>query len=1104
MPLLEPPARSNRPRGFRIERVELLNWGTLGDDVIHVADVRGEWLCITGRNGTGKSTMVDGITTAFPPANARIYYNAAGGAKDSKERTRLTYLRGVFGSQQDEKTGRAVPAMLRSKAFTPSAILVQFYDAYSENWATLMVLGTVDGQNQEKWLYGTFAGKADLGIIQGREDWDSRAKRLRKSGWSLTAEPGDYRERLIGMLKIPSEKALKTFVRTVGLKDIGDVNAFIRGHMLEEVSIHERYVELTKHYAKCIEIDAEIQRTKEMIGLLTPLDTFYPALKEVQRQLAEKKNVEEAVSWRIADEAAGLIESLCGKIQTELDEINGTRTGIESEIHAKQAELDIQLKSEPALRAAELTRRAAELAAQRREVDARAKELSVTLQNLKLPMPTSEKTFQSMRASLQEIIQKADEAEELQNDELAGRKLAVRDLATQIAAIDTEIETLRRATSHLPSSYLKLRAEIADACGLKEADLPYVGELVDVDPAQAQWRVALEKLLRTFARRILVPAANFPQVARYVNETTFAGRRVRLARVPLKPARFTMGALADNAAARKLRVKHSSPHADWLRNTIEMDFDHRCFDDVDAYERCMTTAVTLTGLTKGKRQEFHDKFDDIEIRDARDYYLGWDNQEKVRGLLEERRLLEARHTDAVTLVNRQREQNTSAKTSRDLAKLILNSLKSFDEINLGAVNGNLAALAHQRRELEAADPDAAAAESRIAELQSQLDTLRQKEKTDFGLSKTLEERKKRLNQDLHEHEEQRPTAAPTAVHADTASAFFKDALPEDSTGLPKWANRVRSRFGQHYVSLTTRENDLKLDIKGVMTGYLSRFPTEAKNLQDSMDAVPDFVARKTELEAEKLVELQTRFRENIRDNLALHVSTLKAGLAAQLKDIEERLEAINTILLDIPFENGFPVEICPRKNGQPEIIEFERLVSEASAPLLNPSQDQSLTAFDAVKSLLGFLENENTRKLVLDARNWKLFGVRFGEEFKESTNGLSGGQKNKLSVTLLASALAYQYDLVGPNRSLGTFRTVIIDEAFARLDSENARFALELFKKFDFQLILVHPLDGTVRIAEEYVGSFLFATIRDNRHSALTPLRIEQLQAEVAATEALG
>ncbi|KAB2910421.1 MAG: hypothetical protein F9K30_22645, partial [Dechloromonas sp.] len=54
-------------KGLRLWRAEVLNWGTLGENVVHAADLRGDWLCITDRNGTGKSTLADAIITAFPP-----------------------------------------------------------------------------------------------------------------------------------------------------------------------------------------------------------------------------------------------------------------------------------------------------------------------------------------------------------------------------------------------------------------------------------------------------------------------------------------------------------------------------------------------------------------------------------------------------------------------------------------------------------------------------------------------------------------------------------------------------------------------------------------------------------------------------------------------------------------------------------------------------------------------------------------------------------------------------------------------------------------------------------------------------------------------------
>ncbi len=308
LPFDEPPTGTRR-RGLRLWRIEVLNWGTLGEDVIHAVDLNGGWLCITGRNGTGKSTLADAVVTAFPPANVRIVYNAAGGAKNTKERTRLTYLRGFYGHEQD-KTGRAQPSALRTKPGTPTAILLQFHEESSRRWVTLLVLGTFTANDEEQWLHGIMEGKADLSVVQGKEDWETRAKRLRRLGFQLTADPGPYRERLRTLLRIPSDKAITTFVRTVGLKDIGDVNAFIRGNMLDDVSVHERYVELTKHYAKQLEIDAEIEATKRMIEFLAPLGDLVPALQGFDAEFKSKLQVEQAAEWRMNQEKTALLEKL--------------------------------------------------------------------------------------------------------------------------------------------------------------------------------------------------------------------------------------------------------------------------------------------------------------------------------------------------------------------------------------------------------------------------------------------------------------------------------------------------------------------------------------------------------------------------------------------------------------------------------------------------------------------------------------------------------------------------------------------------------------------------------------------------------------------------
>src|SRR5277367_5366530 len=96
--------------GFRLSRLELYNWGTFGQRVWSLA--AGSRNCLlTGDIGSGKSTIVDAVTTLLLPAN-RISYNKAAGA-ETRERTLRSYVLGFYKSEQNEATGTTRPIALR-------------------------------------------------------------------------------------------------------------------------------------------------------------------------------------------------------------------------------------------------------------------------------------------------------------------------------------------------------------------------------------------------------------------------------------------------------------------------------------------------------------------------------------------------------------------------------------------------------------------------------------------------------------------------------------------------------------------------------------------------------------------------------------------------------------------------------------------------------------------------------------------------------------------------------------------------------------------------------------------------------------------------------
>jgi len=77
--------------GFRLRRLEVYNWGTF-DSRVWTLQADGKNALLTGDIGSGKSTLVDAVTTLLVPAH-RVAYNKAAGA-ESKERTLKSYVLG--------------------------------------------------------------------------------------------------------------------------------------------------------------------------------------------------------------------------------------------------------------------------------------------------------------------------------------------------------------------------------------------------------------------------------------------------------------------------------------------------------------------------------------------------------------------------------------------------------------------------------------------------------------------------------------------------------------------------------------------------------------------------------------------------------------------------------------------------------------------------------------------------------------------------------------------------------------------------------------------------------------------------------------------------
>lgn len=227
------------PPGFRLQTLAVFNWGTFHKQVWKIAPTGANAL-LTGDIGSGKSTLVDALTTLLVPGN-RITYNKAAGA-DGKERSAMSYVLGEYKNVQSEVSGSRKAQYLRNPDKDYSVLLAQFADAPTGQTITLAQVFWVKENKVQKFFVvaeGELTIVDDFGNFGG--DMTKLRKRLRDTtGVELFDSFTDYAARFCQWFGITQrETALDLFFQTVSMKSVGNLTDFVRNQMLGRTNVRE-------------------------------------------------------------------------------------------------------------------------------------------------------------------------------------------------------------------------------------------------------------------------------------------------------------------------------------------------------------------------------------------------------------------------------------------------------------------------------------------------------------------------------------------------------------------------------------------------------------------------------------------------------------------------------------------------------------------------------------------------------------------------------------------------------------------------------------------------------------------------------------------------
>jgi uncharacterized protein YPO0396 len=1102
------PAIEPRRVGYRLERFEVFNWGTF-DGTVHSLTLDGQLALLVGQNGAGKSTLVDALLTLLVRPGRTRNYNLAAGANKT-ERSEKSYILGAFDRRSQEDTNRGEVRYLRSAGTgsTPYSVLLACFRNYATGrvFTVAQVLFLRDDGVEKVYCFAeddrTIA--RDCAQLKGMDRLVQELKRRKFQATKSYAEFFEWFRKATGI----KEQAMDIFNQTVAVKDIHRLNDFIRKHMLDARPWTEKVDELFRHFKDLSDAHRELERVRGQRDLLDPIEKYGlefrrqgEALRRVQQLLAAadayfaQKTIEilapEIVIWQnrfneVQDEQARLQQEIeraqeqCRQLTNELEQAGGERMRLIPQL-IRQHELEAAAKRKSASRLHDALRKS-----------------GITEQ------VSDDEGFQLLRAKLPQLI-KQGEVDLLHADGERTRLIESRvEPVRVLRETEAELQVLMRRQGNLPSEYVEMRRRLCEELRLAERDLPFAAELIAVRSEERAWEGSIEMVLRGFALSLLVPQRNYPLVSRYLDRTPLRdarghGQKLVYLQVGERERQNDGPAPAANSLFWKLDFREGwSRLLPWVKLELQQRFNFRCCETIEEFQQSPDRALTYNRHTKLNATR-HEKDDRDRVTDPRYYVLGWDNREKKQRLAEAITTLKKEIDQLDACILRQ-EAVSNQLRQRLVAAAEVNSFQGFAEIDYALHEREIAELQLELKAFEEQSDTVRYLRQRLKETEQQVAGMGRQRDDAVRREQMLDTEIKRgqhivaANQQILSQGETDGSLLSHQSHfAEIDRLVASDPLTlENFPSRPESFRREQQRIEQ---TLRDQIKPLEESVMRAMSKFLSAHPDERMDLDVALDFLPDFLRLLERIRAEDLPRFESRFKERLNEKVGQEIGVLRGNLNTERTEIEDRIDLLNRSLRQVPFGPGSHMRLVAKPVRDPEVARFRHDLDACVSGQFEGTLQADEARFKQIESLINRLRDEERWRIkVTDVRNWFDFAAvetddATGAElsFHDDSAGQSGGEKAKLAFTILMAAIAFQYDLDPLHPATNRFHFVVVDEMFSRVDDGNATYALELFRRFGLQLLIVAPLDAKARVTEDHVGCYLLVQKDDvtNRSQVL-------------------
>ena len=530
----------------------------------------------------------------------------------------------------------------------------------------------------------------------------------------------------------------------------------------------------------------------------------------------------------------------------------------------------------------------------------------------------------------------------------------------------------------------------------------------------------------------------------------------------------------------------------WIKKQLSDKYNYICCDTLEDF-RINKKALTKSGQIKSDTR--HEKDDRTAIDDRRNYIMGFSNKSKIKvleeNLKEKEKQLKILYFDLeeikkdIDKFQKNKENIEHLKRFKDFSELdILTSQNKIEELKkfIDKLKSENNILKELEKELESTRKSHSILKTKIKKLSGELSTI------NVELTK--------YNKDFQKNSLFLNAEEKFSVYEDDFEFLRKNS--SFWTDFPLTLENIDIFEKKYSTYLNKKKNDLEEEnrvlekrIENYMKEFKNKYSIETRDFDSSIDSLNEYNIFLNKLLKDDLPKYEEKFKEELQENIFRHIISFRENLTRQETTIKDKIKEINDSLYSIDYSRGRYI----KRTQDKEIIDFRASLNNITENSMDENNLAEEKFFEIKKIIDRFKgrvnETERDKKWTLhvtDVRNWFHFSATEywrdnDEEYEHYTDsgGKSGGQKEKLAYTILGASLAYNYGINEKEKS--SFRLIIIDEAFLKSSDESATFGLELFKKLDFQFIIVTPL-LKINTMEPYVRHVGFVTYNDTTHKS--------------------